>query len=146
MKHRWGLGLTLSICAAVEAAEPQATPASPPPAPASAATPTPAIKPPGKLLDLRVGDVRNYMMPNEYRAALSAPDADKNTVLVEGRRELLPVESEKPIPVGPLVPLWWGLTHPAQSWRIFVPDVNRPPERPREPEDKVPPPIFRWGP
>jgi hypothetical protein len=146
MKHRWGLGLTLAICAAVDAAEPPATSSSPPPAPASATRPTPAIKPPAKLLDLRVGDVRNYMMPNEYRAALTAPDAEKNTVVVEGRREVLPVESGKPIPVGPLVPLWWGLTHPAESWRIFLPDVNRPAEGPREPEDKVPPPIFRWGP
>ena len=44
------------------------------------------------------------------------------------------------------MPLWWGLTHPTQSWRIFLPDLNRPAEGPREPEDKVPPPIFRWGP
>jgi hypothetical protein len=160
MKRRVGLGLTLAVCAAVEAAEPASTR----PAPADGAIPVaaPAIAPvtepqPGnalraekpltrKPLDLRVGDIRTYMMPNEYHAVLGAPDADANTVVVEGKRELLPVEYEKPIPMGPLVPLWWGLTHPASSWRIFLPDINRPPEGPREPEDKIPPPIFRWGP
>ena len=40
------------------------------------------------------------------------PDAEKNTVVVEGKRELLPVEYEEPIPTWPLGPLWWGLkTH-----------------------------------
>lgn len=146
MKHRLGLGLTLAVCAAVEAAEPTSAP-DPAAAPAAAPTPAPAAKPlPAKPLDLRVGDVRKYMMPNEYRTVLGAPDAENNTVVVEARKELLPVEYEKPIPMGPLMPLWWGLTHPTQSWRIFLPDVNRPAEGPREPEDKVPPPIFRWGP
>ncbi|HYJ39626.1 MAG TPA: hypothetical protein VEW08_02480 [Steroidobacteraceae bacterium] len=157
MKHRVGLGLTLAVCAAVEAAEPSSSPvptasvpaaapaASPTPAPATP-VPVPTSKPlPAKPLDLRVGDVRKYMMPNEYRAVLDAPHAEKNTVVVEGKRELLPVEYEEPIPVGPLMPLWWGLKNPSQSWRIFLPDLNRT-ERPREPEDKVPPPIFRWGP
>jgi hypothetical protein len=161
MKHRVGLGLTLAVCAVVEAAEPSATlpspaesevaTASPPaaaPAPTPASTAAPATAPaatpkPVKPLDLRIGDVRNYMMPNEYRAALGAPDAEKNTVVVEAKRELLPVEYEKVIPTGPLMPLWWGLTHPTQSWRIFLPDINRPPDGPPDP---VPPPIFRWGP
>ena len=142
---RVGLGLTLAICVAVDAAEP--SPASPGASQPSVTPPVPAEKSLArKPLDLRVGDVRKYMMPNDYRAVLAAPDAEKDTVVVEGRRELLPVESEKPIPVGPLMPLWWGLTHPTQSWRIFLPDLNRPEEGPREPEDKVPPPIFRWGP
>ena len=144
MKHRVGLGLTLAMCAAVEAAEPVATPlnpASPPPAaapaqvPATNPVPVPSATPVRKPLDLRVGDVRNYMMPNEFRAVLDAPDAEKNTVVVEGKRELLPVEYEEPIPMGPLVPLWWGLTHPTQSWRIFLPDLNRT-ERPREPDGR----------
>jgi hypothetical protein len=141
---RVGLGMTLAICVAVDAAEPSSS--SPVPSQSPATAPVPAANPPRKPLDLRVGDVRKYMMPNEYRAVLAAPDAEKNTVVVEARRELLPVESEKPIPVGPLMPLWWGLRHPTQSWRIFLPDLNRPVEGPREPEDKVPPPIFRWGP
>ena len=152
MKHRVGLGLALAMCAAAEAAEPPAS-ASVPAAPASAiptlapvtnSAPVPAAKPaPAKSLDLRVGDVRKYMMPNEYRAVLGAPDAEKNTVVVEGKRELLPVEYEDPIPTWPLGPLWWGLKNPSQSWRIVLPDINRPEDGP---PDQVPPPIFRWGP
>jgi hypothetical protein len=152
---RVGLGVALAACAAVEAAEPVAiataqaastpasVPASPPAsAPASAvANPKPAIR---KPLDLRIGDVRKYMMPDEFRAALDAPDAEKNTVVVEARRELLPVEYEKPIPTWPLGPLWWALKSPTQSWRILLPDINAPEDGPTV--DKVPPPIFRWGP
>ena len=156
MVRRLGLGLTLAVCAAVEAAEPASTAPAPTdgavqataraaPAPTTNAAQTEKPRT-TKPLDLRIGNVRTYMMPNEYRAALNVPDADANTVVVEGKRELLPVDYEKPIPMGPLMPLWWGLTHPTESWRIFLPDINRPPEGPREPEDKVPPPIFRWGP
>ena len=141
---RVGLGVALAACAAVEAAEPAAvepaptasTPASAPAVP----NPKPAIQ---KPLDLRIGDVRKYMIPNEFRAALDAPDAEANTVVVEGKRELLPVQYEKPIPVGPLMPLFWGLMHPTQSWRIFLPDLNRAADGPPE---VVPPPVFRWGP
>ncbi|HEU4780426.1 MAG TPA: hypothetical protein VFS58_11145 [Steroidobacteraceae bacterium] len=142
MKRRVGLGLTLAMCAAAEAAEPATSPvvreAVPPAATAPEAKPVLA-----KPLDLRVGDVRGYMMPSEYRAALGAPDAETNTVVVEAKRELLAVDYEKQIPMGPLMPLWWGLTHPTQSWRILVPDINRPDPGP---PDVVPPPIFRWGP
>ena len=53
-----------------------------------AAAPAPAVPNPKpalqKPLDLRIGDVRKYMMPNEFREALGAPDADKNTIVVEG--------------------------------------------------------------
>ena len=144
---RVGLGVALAACAAVEAAEPTAV--APPVQPASApvAAPAPAVPNPKpaiqKPLDLRIGDVRKYMMPNEFRAALDAPDAEKNTIVVEAQRELLPVQYEKPIPVGPLMPLFWGLMHPTQSWRILLPDLNRAPDGPPE---VVPPPIFRWGP
>jgi hypothetical protein len=153
---RVGLGLTLAICAAAEAAEPvtvpsPAEPAATTPAPAASApvqattaAAVPVAKPlPAKPLDLRIGDVRNYMMPNEFRAALGAPDAEKNTVVVEARREVLPVEYEKPIPTWPLGPLWWGLKNPSQSWRILLPDINAPEDGPPNP---IPPPIFRWGP
>lgn len=138
MKRRVGISLALAVRAAAEAAEPAAV------APAVqtsriTSTPTPVTKP----LDLRIGNVRSYMPPAEYRAALGAPDADKNTVVVEARSELLPVAYEKPIPMGPLMPVFWALMHPTQSWRILVPDLNRPPDGP---PDVVPPPIFRWGP
>jgi hypothetical protein len=139
MKRRVGLGITLAACAVVEAAEPAAVP------PASTAPPAASIAKPAvkKPLDLRIGDVRKYMMPNEFREAIAAPDADKNTVVVEAKRELLPVAYEEPIPDGPLMPLWWALRNPANSWRILLPDINR---GPAGPPDVVPPPIFRWGP
>jgi hypothetical protein len=123
----------LIACAAAEAAEPAAPAAAVPPA-------APAVT---KPLDLRIGDVRKYMLPDEYHAVVAAPDADKNTVVVEGQRELLPVKYEKPIPMGPLMPVFWALMNPTQSWRILLPDINRPPDGP---PDVVPPPIFRWGP
>ena len=138
MKHGLGLGLALTLCGAVQAADPpaRATPAQTAPVPAA---PPLARKP----LDLRIGDVRKYMMPNEFQATLSAPDADKNTVVVEGTRDLPPLKSLQPVPGGIIAP-FWALAHPLQSWRVFVPDVNRPPDGPTV--DKVPPPIFRWGP
>ena len=147
---RVGLVVALAACAAVEAAEPAAIAPSTKvaPTPATASAPAPAVPNPKpviqKPLDLRIGDVRRYMMPNEFREVIDAPDADANTVVVEGKRELLPVQYEKPIPVGPLMPLFWGLMHPTQSWRIFLPDIHAPEDGPTV--DKVPPPIFRWGP
>src|SRR5262245_55339352 len=100
MKSLLGLGFALAACVAVEAAEP--SPAAVPPAkPAPAAAPrTEARKP----LDLRIGDVRKYMMPNEFNEAINAPDADKNTVVVEARRELLPMKFEQPVPGGIIAP------------------------------------------
>ncbi len=140
MKRRVGLGIALAVCAVAEAAEPAVT--APP---ATTAATTPATKPAPKRLDLRIGDVRKYMMPNEFHAAISAPDADQNTVIVEGSRELLPVKSDRSVPAGIVAP-FWALLNPLQSWRILVPDLKRPEEGPREPADKVPPPVFRWGP
>jgi hypothetical protein len=141
MKHGLAV-LALVLAGAVHSAEPAAAP--PANAPVAEANPA-AVKPAArKPLDLRVGDIRNYMMPNEYRAAISAPDADQNTVVVEGARELLPMKSLKPVPAGfPPATLWWALRNPAQSWRILVPD---PRAAPPGPPSVVPPPVFRWGP
>jgi hypothetical protein len=138
MKHHLALGLTLVICAAAEATEPV------PPASAVSVAPVAAIsKPPiASRLNLRIGDVRRYMMPHEFREALGAPDADSNTVVVEGNRERLPWKSERPVPAAIAAP-FWAIAHPLQSWRILVPDLKRPPPGP---PDVVPPPIFRWGP
>jgi hypothetical protein len=138
MRQGVGWGFALVLCGAAQAAEPpvRATPAQTAPLPV---TRVPTKKP----LDLRVGDVRKYMMPNEFQATLSAPDADKNTVVVEGTRDLPPLKSQQPIPNAIIAP-FWAMAHPLQAWKIFVPDVNRPPDGPTV--DKVPPPIFRWGP
>ncbi|HEV7607107.1 MAG TPA: hypothetical protein VGO61_07210 [Steroidobacteraceae bacterium] len=137
MKHRVSLGIALVACAAVEAAEP---------APAKSVVPvTTAVaaprSQPAKPLNLRIGDVRRYMMPNEYHEAISAPDAEQNTVVVEANR-MLPSKSDRPVPVAIAAP-FWALAHPLQSWRILVPDLKAPPPGP---PDVVPPPVFRWGP
>lgn len=120
--------------------------ADPPPRP-KAAPAAAAVKPDTgarKPLDLHVGDVRKYMTPDEYSALLASREAERNTVVVEANVPRLPVKSDQPIPSGmPLLPLWWAATHPAQSWRILVPDLKAPPPGP---PDNIPPPVFRWGP
>lgn len=131
---RIALSIALVACTTAEAVEPVTAPR---PVPAVAAKPLPA-----KRLDLRIGNVRNYMMPNEYREALGVPDADRDTVVVEGNRTLLPVKYDQPVPGGIIAP-FWALAHPLQSWRLLVPDPKAPPPGP---PDVVPPRVFRWGP
>ena len=120
--------LALVLCGAAQAADP--------PDPKTRAV---AQKP----LDLRVGDVRKYMMPNEFQAAVNAPDADKYAIVVEGNRPPPELKSLRAVPMG-LGALFWSFRHPSGAWRIFVPDVNAPPSGPVL--DKVPPPVFRRGP
>jgi hypothetical protein len=137
MKRGLAIGITLLLGAAAEAADP------PKPARAPAANQKPAL---AKPLNLKIGDVRKYMSRKDYLLAISAPDEDKQTVVVEGARDPeFRLQSEKPIPAGfPPLTLWWALRHPANSWRILAPDVNAPVAGPVY--DVVPPPIFRWGP
>ncbi len=125
----------LMLSGAALAADPPATPKTPPAKPAAAAPKTPA-------LNLRVGNVRNYMMPHEFKEAVNAPDPDKNTVIVEGERELLPMKSQQAVPVGIVAP-FWAIANPLQAWRVLVPDPRAAPPGPPE---VVPPPPFRWGP
>jgi len=146
---KWPVYLSLVMCAAAGAAEPPAVTRAADNPPAEVAAPVNA--PPTqssavrKPLDLRIGDIRNYMTPDEFRALLTGREEERNTVVVEANVPLLPVKTEQPIPSGlPLLPLWWAATHPTQSWRILVPDINAPRDGPTL--DKVPPPIFRWGP
>jgi hypothetical protein len=129
--------LVLLFAAAAEAAEPVAASAKSPVT--KPAAPTPERKP----LDLRVGHVSKYMMPGVYQMALNAPDADANTVIVQGSRVLLPMKSMQPVPGGIMAP-FWAIAHPLQSWKLFVPDPNAPPDGPTI--DKIPPREFRWGP
>ncbi len=127
------------VAGGVHAADPPAGPKAVPPASGVIADGSPR-----KPLDLRVGDIRKYMMPDEYRALLEGRDEERNTVVVEANVPRLPVKSDQPIPSGmPLLPLWWAAMHPTQSWRILVPDLKAPPPGP---PDKIPPPVFRWGP
>lgn len=120
--------------------------ADPPPAPQKPAVTKPDPKPAAAArkpaMDLRVGNVRNYMMPHEFQQAVNAPDPEKNTVIVEGERELLPMKSQQAVPAGIVAP-FWAIANPLQAWRVLVPDPRAAPPGPPE---VVPPPPFRWGP
>lgn len=151
MKHGLGLSFALLLCAAAEAADPPHStpaqsamlpkPAADKPAADKPAADKPAARPP---LNLKIGDIRKYMTPKEYLAAISPVDEDNTTVVVEGARDSsFRLQSELPVPGG-LGSLWYAVRNPAQSWRIFLPDVNAPAMGPTY--DKIPPPIFRWGP
>ena len=144
MKRGWGLGLTLMACGMVEAAEPAAHATSTAPArPLTVTRPAPAAATSvRKPLDLRVGDVRKYMMPNDFLASVRAPDADSNTVVVEGQREVVPMRMVEDVPMG-LASLWYSVKDPKNAWRILAPSVTF---KDGPPVDKVPPPVFRWGP
>jgi len=138
--RRVALIIALMASVAADAAEPAAGKK-----PVAAVHPTVVAAPkpaPIRPLDLRIHDVRNYMMPDEYRDALGAPDADNNTVVVQANQPLLPMKFERPVPGGIMAP-FWALAHPLQSWRILAPDLNAP-EAPRP--NPIPPPVFRWGP
>ena len=144
MKHGLGMALALVVAATafgvVAAAEPPArqSNAAKPAARPAAQTPVPAAKP----LDLRVGDVRKYMMPRDFQAVLRAPDADANTVIVEGQREVVPMRMVEDVPMG-LASLWYSAKDPKNAWRLLAPTVTF---KDGPTVDKVPPPIFRWGP
>jgi hypothetical protein len=147
MKIAAGLSLALLACAA-HAAEP-AVPA--PDAQPAAATPPvtapSAVPPPARRLDLRPGKLRDLMTPKQVEAMLNAPDWEKDAIVVEGQRELLPMKFEEAVPAGfPPLTLWWALRNPKDSWRILLPDVNRKDPGPLTMEQKVPGPEFRWGP
>jgi len=137
MQTRRLLGIALFVLAASVQAEPPQRNSTAPRAggPVKPGTTSPAP------LKLQVGDVRKYMMPSEYRAAIGAPDADKSTIVVEGQR-VLPVKSTDPVAAGILAP-FWAVAHPTQAWRIFVPDPNA---QAAGPPEVVPKPVFRWGP
>jgi hypothetical protein len=139
MDVRIAIAVALMAGAATQAAEPP-VPARPsktqPPAPVSTAARAP--------LKLGIGDVRKYMMPNDYRAALNSTDADKTTVIVQGERAAAPLQSELPQPVG-LGAVYSLFRHPTSAWRLFVPDTSAYAPKPGPP-DVVPPREFRWGP
>ena len=137
----WGLALTRG--AAAQASDPPAQPSRPaPPARAAASAPQRNLPAAGTPLKLHVGDVRKYMMPNEFRDAVGAPDADKTTVIVQGERAAAPLQSTQPLAQG--LPAYISLfTHPTRAWRMLLPDPNG---VGTGPPDVVPKPEFRWGP
>jgi len=138
------IAVALMVSAAARSAEPPAA-AKKPNKPASAATaPAPAAKPatPRAPLKLQVGDVRKYMMPNEFIDALSAADAEKTTIIVQGDRPIPKLKSEQPLPEG-LGAYYSLFRHPDTAWRLFLPDPNGVGSGPPSP---VPEREFRWGP
>lgn len=132
-----GVALVLAASAEVLAADPPA-----PTAKVEKPAPTPTKSSVRAPLNLQVGDIRKYMMPNEYRAAIDATDADKADIVVQGEREAPPLKSMQPIPGGIATPFWM-LAHPLKAWRALLPDPNAPPPGP---PDVVPQREFRWGP
>jgi hypothetical protein len=146
MKHGVGLGLALvaaSACGWVEAADPPARPAPAKTVTSTSTPPAPPVAKPRAPLDLRLGDIRNFMTPDDIQAALKAPEAEANAVVVEGQRVLVPMKKVEDVPPG-LASLWYSVKDPKNAWRIFAPVVNAPALQP--PLDKIPPPVFRWGP
>lgn len=143
MKHGIGLGLALAVCGLVQAEEPAPASSAPtssaPAAPAPATTPAPTSKP----LNLRIGDIRKYMTPEEFRALITPPD-EADTVIVQGRA-LVPMRSELDVPGGIIAP-FWALANPHKAWRLFLPDPRIDITKIPPPESKIPAPIFRWGP
>jgi hypothetical protein len=141
MKRGVFLCSLLSLCASVGAVEP---PRDTSPAVTTETIANARPKPPGKLLDLRIGDIRKYMTPEEFRA-LSAPLDEANTVIVKADAPLLPMKSALDVPGGIVAP-FWALAHPTQAWRLFMPDARINIENIPPPESKIPPREFRWGP
>ncbi len=90
MDIRIAIAVALMAGTAAQAAEPP-VPANSSKSQSAALVPTSARAP----LKLGIGDVRKYMMPNDYRAALNAADADKTTVIVQGERAVAPLQSER---------------------------------------------------
>jgi hypothetical protein len=139
MDIRIAIAVALMAGTAAQAAEPP-VPAKSSKTPSATLAATPARAP----LKLGIGDVRKYMMPNEFRAAIDAPDADRTTVIVQGERAVAPLQSELPQPVG-LGAVYSLFRHPTSAWRLFVPDTSAYAPKPGPP-DVVPPREFRWGP
>ena len=95
-------------------------------------------------LDLKIGDIRKYMSPEEFRALISPPD-ERDTVIVKADAPQVPMKTPLDVPGGILAP-FWALAHPTQAWRLFLPDPRIDINEIPPPESKVPPPVFRWGP
>jgi hypothetical protein len=136
---KWPIYFTPILTMAAVAADPSATPRVLSP-PAAVAMPATLRKP----LDLRIGDLRKYMTPEEFRA-LSVPPDESNTVVVNADAPLVPMKSELDVPGGLIAP-FWALAHPTQAWRLFLPDARVDITKIPPPDNKIPPPVFRWGP
>jgi hypothetical protein len=79
----------------------------------SASTP-----PAPKVLDLKSPDIHAVMSADQIAAAM--PNPDESEVL---EPEEVAVHGATPAPYVPggFAALYWGVTHPLESWRIFAP-------------------------
>lgn len=143
MQRGYLINGALWVCGAIATA---ANAADPPGLRKPAAPPDTTVADSGarKPLDLRIGDLRKYMTPEEFRA-LSAPPDESNTVVVKADAPLLPMKSQLDVPGGIAAP-FWALAHPTQAWRLFLPDARVDITKIPPLDNKIPPPVFRWGP
>jgi len=141
MRPGTGYVVALLIASLAQATEPATSPATVAKPAAAAAKPVakPAAKPvavpvlPPTPLKLTVGNVRKYMMPNQYQAEITASDND--AIIVEGERSAPPLKSTQPQPTG-LGAVYSLFAHPGSAWRLFLPDPNGVAQGPPDP---VPP-------
>lgn len=140
MKHAVAGVFLLCLAHGAPAADPPPRTAEKPVAaaivePAPPAKAEPAKAEPRKLLNLRIGDVRKYMTPQEYEALINPQVEERNTVIVKADAPLVPMKSELDVPGGVIAP-FWALANPLSAWRIFAPDPRFKDGPP--PENKVP--------
>jgi hypothetical protein len=116
--------ISLAFAAAIPAAwaddpvvNPTANPTATPPKFSVAATDSTQVPHLTKVLDLKSPDIHDVMSADEIAAVLPIPDEtelDPETVQVHGA---VPA----PYVPGGFAAIYWGLTHPLQSWRILAP-------------------------
>jgi hypothetical protein len=80
----------------------------------AAQAPTPLV------LDLRLGDLRRIVKAEELDTPLPEQLDD---VTIWAHPETPDMVETRPVPGG-LGGVFWGIWHPTQLWRLFVPDPN----------------------
>jgi hypothetical protein len=96
---------------------PTATPTPPPAKFSVTATDSTQVPHLMKVLDLKSPDIHDVMSADEIAAVL--PDPEEN----ELDPETVQVHGAVPAPYVPggFAAIYWGLTHPLQSWRVLAP-------------------------
>lgn len=93
-------------------ATPSATAYSAPAMQSNPAPPTP------KMLDLKAPDIHRVMSAEQIAAALPNP---QDTEVIDDEEVAVHGATPAPYVPGGFAALYWGVTHPLQSWRIFAP-------------------------
>ena len=106
------IAVALLISSVAQAAEPPAS-ATPLPKPIAA----PAAAQTRVPLKLGIGDIRKYMMPNEFRAAVALSEAERNAIIVEGDMPAAPGAMAAQSSAEPLA---WKLE--AETTGVFAPN------------------------